>query len=139
MSGSKDHHVKHTPSLIGFATLRAWLRDAVDFILSNQFVTSKWCCQLFEMILGAGQGLIHSSDIASASFLHSQELCGPGLASQRLKDEHELVGYCPYADNLFFILRNPEREAELGAKLHNMSPYLVQEEEFNNTKVRSLK
>ena len=71
----------HT-SLMAPVDVREPFREALEFLLSRQYVRTSARQGTFKGITGPGIGTKHSNTIAVAAFLHAVELCGKGLSRQ---------------------------------------------------------
>ena len=134
MIGKPEFLSGHSASLIGAPGRRKVCVDAVRFLLSQQLVVS--ACKpekLFAIMLGSGQGLIHSPAVCNAAFLHSHDLCGLGLSLRRFAQEFDLLLYVRYIDNLLFVIREDfdgTVEQRLMQRLSGgLAPYKVKLEE----------
>ena len=93
MTGSRSHHLGHVP-IIARAHERNLVKEALECLLNRQILKTSVGNneQIFQMIEGAGQGLNYASATASASFLHSVELTGPGIARSSFKErKHQML------------------------------------------------
>ena len=117
MTGAADHHIRHAPALIGLPPIRAWVRPAMKFLPSHQFLLSELVHDLVRMKLGVGQGLVHAGAISNTTFTHAVELNGAGICTRAFIRRHSILFYKRYADNLFFVVHDESCAAPLLSEL----------------------
>ena len=125
MVGKPAFLVHHT-SLIVPSKIRHVFRQALSFLLNNQYITSKiFPNQFWKVESGTGMGLRSSADVANAAFLHFVEQCGLGLLCSASRLRYGIKHYVRYFDNLLFICE-PAFDKVKQLKLHleqHLSPY----------------
>ena len=87
-----------------YSSMRSLASDIISFLLRHQYVCSELLPELvWDVLEGAGQGLVMSAAVASSSFLHANELNGPAIARSATLSGYNCLYYRRYVDNLFAI------------------------------------
>lgn len=104
MSGSHSELCSCASGLV-HSSKRQALREAIDFLLENQFV-SHWSLpnQAWMTIQGSGMGMVCSGNLADAVFNHTME--EGFITNPRVAAEYGLKFYCRCKDDVFLVLAN---------------------------------
>ena len=136
--GTHQFLSKHA-SLMAPLETRGVMREALEFLFSRMFVLSNCVGETRHCVRGPGIGSKHSGTVASAAFLHSQELMGCKLARPQFLDRFRIVQYTRYIDNLFFVLESGDTLDPLVQFLDvSLRPYKGKIEEVGNDNISFL-
>ena len=137
----KVQWLTHHASLVVPLCLRPVFRRALSFLLGNQYITTHAMrSQWWRVINGSGMGLLMSSNVADAAFLHSTELQGLCLLRRPAKERFAVLNYFRFRDNLLFVcspdferIRSLKRNLEM-----NIHPYVGTLEEASHVGITFL-
>ena len=145
MIGPHDHLSTNSSQIISSAGIREMIKDATAFILDHQYVSGiqgklpmNVILEVVKLIEGSGQGLSHSAAIASAAFLHSNELNGPGFATRAYRSKANLALYVRYADNMLFVCNDYSSVKIIEHDFSNLEFYTTKSEEESSSGVSIL-
>ena len=109
----------HASSSILYPVHQQLAKDICSFLLQHQYVYSEVDANnVWNVLLGSGQGLTASAAIANAGFMFSAELNGASWCRSTTRQQYNIIFYRRYVDNLFFIVANPESASNLLAYIH---------------------
>lgn len=119
--------------IIGNCELRSIIHDALICLPTTQYV-SAGSAGSNKMIRGTGQGFHLSVSVATSAFLHGVEFNSVCLCRPTFHQQHHILWYARYADNLFFVIeglqccRGPldalENSSTYPGKVEAVSPFL---------------